>query len=246
MIRDYTEGLELLYSAVKTYIIAEIVLLAFPLSLIFIPAVIDVLPDREVEIIKIIAIGLFVVLYLALYAPFVALGLFIYATFGKLIPSAYRLARWRKDFDTSAKLIKYGLVSYFLLILTAAILRSSHVTFNVCLFLPIYAYFLVAACIAVPTGFLMLFFKLSSETGVNGFKIAALLITVGIFLGLISLLLFTDPLFIFLLTREVISVLTSPNALRIAGWLLARRYVARIRFKYWGASRRAGVFTPWL
>ncbi|MEM4810916.1 MAG: hypothetical protein QXS92_03280 [Thermofilum sp.] len=235
---NYVEGMKLLRSAATLQIIVYV--LSFASSLLFLLSLLPLFTSLHFAprngfpswpaVIEKLAPGL-VLLALAAILLIVAAVLGFIAIFAKLIPSASRLANWRSRLSTPSKLVKYGYwgalafgILALIIVGVALATLAPQITRG---FVPgegrllaFLGWVLGGAALALIAaimsfigwiGLLILLFELSSETGIGGFKTAAVLHIAGVAASLLSV---SVPLLF-------IAVIAS-TALELAAWYLTR------------------------
>jgi len=178
--------------------------------------------------------------------PFLAAAiLWLLATFAFLVPGIGRLAKWSDVFETPVKLVRWGcwgaLVSGALALLAGVAslgplirgVMTPQAPWLIAGFFAAIALAVLAgiACLTGFTGLVVAFFELSSQTRVGDFKVAAVLLILGLALGAASLMpsvswaMTTDGEVaerVVTMRLENVLLAVAAGAASIAGWVFAR------------------------
>jgi hypothetical protein len=230
-------GLSSLRKAATLNIASQLVgfaALAFALvALISLVAALVAAPARPARLVEeLLRPGVLAPLAVVLVLLLASAVLGLLATFAFLVPGVGRLAKWSGAFETPAKLVKWGYWSALILGALAllagaagfapiiqAVMERARPLEPRSFALQVVAGLLAALALAVLAGIanligfaglVMALFELSSQTKVDGFKVAAILLILGFALNFAALLPYA----------YLASMLA--GALTLVGWIFAR------------------------
>ncbi|MEZ0345572.1 MAG: hypothetical protein ABWK01_03395 [Infirmifilum sp.] len=209
---QYRRGMELLRSSAKWALISIILgvialapfLYTLILSLTIAPRGITAptIPSRPLEDLASLLAKVFIPLAIGLILVLAAAVTRLFAVYARFIPSATTLARWRESLSTPSKLIMYGYWGSLIAgVLSLAVIglglvkaaslfppglsESSHMYEFLGALMGGLALGIIAGILSILAwvGSIMLFFELSSSTGIRDFQTAAIISIVNIVLG---------------------------------------------------------------